>query len=184
MCLKRWIGIGGAVLTWLWRIHREPSAIVMKGGEGGFARRVWRDSGPSVQQSSCYHTIDEPLACWINALAHPARLREGQLWGRADASKVRIRSPRWTRPNGQKICDTFPERSPGNRRTRVLAEHIVYVIFTHQLEEFKEQMGSIAHQNVQLLFKKDEAGNEASVSLFWWHIRDMLEDHTLFFLTI
>lgn len=84
MCLKRWIGIGGAVLTWLWRIHREPSAMVMKGGEGGFARRVWRDSGPSVQQSSCYHTIDKPFACWINTLAHPARLREGQLWGRAD----------------------------------------------------------------------------------------------------
>lgn len=86
MCLKRWIRIGGAVLTWLWRIHREPSAIVMKGGEGGFARRVWRDSGPSVQQSSYYHTIDEPLVCWIYTLLHPARLHEGQLWGRADTS--------------------------------------------------------------------------------------------------
>lgn len=39
MCLKRWIGIGGAVLTWLWGIHLQPSATVMKGGRCGWASR-------------------------------------------------------------------------------------------------------------------------------------------------
>lgn len=43
MCLKRWIGIGGAVLTRLWGIHLQPSATVMKGrgrrgGGGGGGR--------------------------------------------------------------------------------------------------------------------------------------------------
>lgn len=182
MCLKRWIGIGDAVLTWLWRIHREPSAAVMKGGEGGFAQRVWRDSGPSVQPASYYHTIDKPLACGINTLSHPARVREGQLWGQADEgtnpfSETDAARRAWC---WREIRDTFPERSPGSRRTRVLAEHIVSTSYSHT------SWRNLRSRWVLLLIKTSSCSSKGLVMKPAWdcsdntYLRVMFEYHTLF----